>query len=229
MDTEDINGREPAGSAAEESSTLRLRDADRTAGQGDDAEARMRQALGLFGTRPSAAGFSGAGSHPSHDNQSRMTAHRPTAGGASARRHRFVQDGEVSVSVVRSQPAGRSLTAEAERLADDLSRERHRASELERQLHEVHNQLRGLQTRAGLAELERDKALAELQVMQTRLQEEAAHTTRAAAVPDGREEVRQTTLPVRRGRRHGEQAQLALDEPEPVQWWLHDYGRSRGK
>ena len=222
MDIDDSNGHEHADSGDGETNTLRLRDSDRTGDQGDDAEARMRQALGLFGTRPSSSGFTGAGSHTSQAGHSHTPGHRPTASGPAARRHRFVQDGEVPVSVVRSAPAGRSLTAEAERLAEDLSRERHRAADLERHLHEVQAQLRGLQTRAGLAELERDKALAELQELRTRLEQEAerAPAPLSTAESDERDELERTPAPVRRSRRRVEQAQLALDEPEPVQWWL---------
>ena len=162
MDTDDTKIRETADIAHGETSTLRLPGPDHTTDQGVDAEARMRQALGLFGTKPFSSGVSGPSARAGQNNHGHTTGHRSTASGPAARRHRFVQDGEVPVSVMRSQPTGRSLTAEAERLAEDLSRERHRATELERQLYEVHNRLRGLQTRAGLAELERDKALAEM-------------------------------------------------------------------
>lgn len=185
---------------------LRLRDNEAAPDDpSGDAEARMRQALGLSGAR---SGGNGHGGTP-HGG----TSHGGGSGAAGARRHRFVQDGEVPVSVIRPRPqaAGRG-GIENERAADELAQERQLRFEAERRLADKEAQCRSLQTRIGLAELERDQALAEIKALREKLEERAAAASGES-----------TRKPRRRDLDGGPQPDLlepAAGEPEPVKWWL---------
>jgi hypothetical protein len=189
-----------------EQETLKLGVANRENAGGEDgseqdAEARMRLALGLFGQRPS----------HSEPRQSEQAGERRQTGGhmqVGTRRHRFVQDGEVPVSVVRGRrdqiaPEARDRLAE-EQLADRAGRE-----QAERKLAEAQILLRTLQTRLGHAELERDEAVEELRIVRDQLAAARVHLPPAA--PEKPVEDRRETDAVVRGDEK---------EPEPVKWWL---------
>jgi hypothetical protein len=211
-------------SRATERETLRLDASDvSAAGTGeadseDQAEARMRQALGLFGQRSSG--------HSEHT----PTERRQGGGGhmqVGARRHRFVQDGEVPVSVVRGRrdqqaaslapalprPEGR------DRVLDEQSADRAAREAAERKLADAQTVLRTLQTRLGHAELERDEAIEEARVLREQLASERA-------VADERQAVRSAPVEARRERMVAPVVETvaedieANDEPEPVKWWL---------
>ncbi len=124
----------------------------------DDAEAQMRRALGLFGEP-------GARQRPDPD---RGDSGQRTGGGfmQNAHRRRFVQDGEVPVTVVRrdapdtnASPAGptssRLQRVEAALAAESAARDR-----AERALHETHAALQALQTKIGHNELAKNEAIA---------------------------------------------------------------------
>lgn len=238
MDDEHSNGPSRADVFGQPSSTLRLRDQDaadgREADESTDAEARMRQALGLFGTRGSA--HSDRGHHDGHGGGGRTP-----SGGAGTRRHRFVQDGEVPVSMVRPRaPQLRTGGAENDRHGEEqLAAERQARLDAERRLADREVQLRSLQTRIGHAELERDAALADARewrekaeqiLAESRLVATAAAPAHALSSPDG--EVgsaveaaaadEQAGVGPRRGlpRRRGEEAMPERIDPEPVKWWL---------
>ena len=167
MDDDQPNSRARADLFGAAGSTLRLRDAG-DAPQGDDtsdAEARMRAALGLFGSKPGQAAER-ASHHEPHGGDRRPSGGGGgggSTGGPGARRHRFVQDGEVPVSVVRGRLGQQRPTGpETDRQAEELAHERQLRAEVERKLADKEIQLRSLQTRIGHAELERDNAVAEL-------------------------------------------------------------------
>lgn len=136
---------------------------ERSASTEADEEARMRQALGLFGQR-------GASAQPVADHHSGERRSHGGGGGGShmqigARRHRFVQDGEVPVSVVRGRRDQQASDlapafARGERREDDGAADRQRAESAERRLADSQATIRSLQTRLGHAELERDEAVA---------------------------------------------------------------------
>lgn len=165
MDDDQPHGRTRADLFGTAGNTLRLREGvDGDPGDdASDAEARMRAALGLFGSKPGQAAER-ASHHEQHSGGDRRpTGGGGTSGGPGARRHRFVQDGEVPVSVVRGRlgqqrPSG----SETDRQAEELAHERQLRAETERKLADKEIQLRSLQTRIGHAELERDNAVAEL-------------------------------------------------------------------
>jgi hypothetical protein len=126
----------------------------------DDAEQQMRKALGLYGDSP----------RPRPENERADPAQR--AGGGfmqGVHRRRFVQDGEVPVTVVRrdgpdaahqgggqaSPTSSRLQRVEAALAAETSGRER-----AERALHEVQAALQALQTKMGHNDLAKDEAVA---------------------------------------------------------------------
>ena len=123
------------------------------------AEERMRRALGLTGDR---AGRSGQPrpeqSHP------KPSAHPPVRGPSAPRpRQRFVQDGDVPVTLVgrqRPQEADLSAAASTSRGATEaaLLQERAGRERAERSLQEALATVRDLQTKLGHAELARREA-----------------------------------------------------------------------
>ncbi len=242
MDDDQPNGRTRADLLGTPGGTLKLREEAGDGSPGDDgsgAEARMRAALGLFGSKPGQAAER-ATHHEPHGGADR----RPAAGGGGpgARRHRFVQDGEVPVSVVRGRlNQARPSISDGDRQAEELAHERQLRAEAERKLAEREIQLRSLQTRIGHAELERDNAVAEARDWREKAQATLAeHDAVAAsphlAAPAGTSEgdPAPETAPAadsetqaaaaqrgRRGpRRRLEEPQLDFVDPEPVKWWL---------
>ena len=189
---------------------------DETEGSEGDAEARMRQALGLFGQRGS--GHSVPVEHGGSDRRQAGGGHMQVG----ARRHRFVQDGEVQVSVVRGR-RDQSTTnpAPAMRTADEQGAERAGREQAERRLAEAQTTIRTLQTRLGHAELERDEALGEARALRDQLQTErsaAEEQARRLAVAEARRERVQLRAAEREDDpRAGETPGV---EPEPVKWWL---------
>ncbi len=173
----------------------------------------MRQALGLFGQRAS---------HPETGGGSRQ------GGGAhmqvGARRHRFVQDGEVPVSVVRGRreqvasqvPAPR--TDARDRLLDEQTAERTGREQAERRLTEAQTLIRTLQTRLGHAELERDEAIEEAKSLRQQLATERAAAEEKLAERAANAEQRRERAPLK----VAPEIDAADDqiEPEPVKWWL---------
>jgi hypothetical protein len=145
----------------------------------DEAESQMRRALGLLGDAP----------------RHRADADRPEpgvrAGGAfngGLHRRRFVQDGDVPVTVVRRDPgpdvpanrvaapvsvpsSSRLQRTEAALAAETAAREK-----AERALNEAYAAVRDLQTKIGHAELARNEALESL-----RREREAAAALRSEA------------------------------------------------
>jgi hypothetical protein len=119
----------------------------------DDAEAQMRRALGLFGdaarTRP--------------DGERQEPAQRAGGGGfmQGVHRRRFVQDGEVPVTVVRSPDAAAGPTSSRlQRVEAALTAETAARDRAERALHDAQAALQALQTKIGHNELAKDEAVA---------------------------------------------------------------------
>jgi len=124
----------------------------------DDDELQMRRALGLFGATPK----------PRPEPERTEQPSRGPGGGAfmqgGMHRRRFVQDGEVPVTVVRrDDPAANPLAPQSSRLqrveaalaAETAARER-----AERALQESQATVQALRTKIGHAELEKNEALA---------------------------------------------------------------------
>lgn len=145
----------------------------------NDVEAQMRRALGLYG---------GMRPRVEQDRQEQPTrmgdrfgsqggGHGGMMGGGQLHRRRFVQDGDVPVTVVRRDSAAdpsapqssRLQRAEAALAAETAARER-----AERALHDAQAQIAALQTKIGHAELARHDA-----VEVARREKEAAAELRA--------------------------------------------------
>jgi len=122
----------------------------------DDAEQQMRRALGLYGDSP----------RPRQEGERSESGQR--AGGGfmqGVHRRRFVQDGEVPVTVVRRDApdasgqqgptSSRLQRVEAALAAETTGRER-----AERALHESQAALQALQTKIGHNDLAKDEAMA---------------------------------------------------------------------
>ncbi len=214
----------------------------------DNAEARMRQALGQLGT-----------ARPDRPEASRRIIHKATPG---AGRHRFRQDGEVPVVRLTLADGGRGGARQAHTPAGTAGAGHEQAGkgqdqgsgESARQVQELMDQLRATQTRLGHAELASSEAI---RTAQSR-QEEAAslrHTLDAAeatlaqvraelaASERAREELAQRRHATRHlGPEADEQEYTATRrktgrplgptnrtrdqgpacEPEPVKWWMGD-------
>jgi hypothetical protein len=126
----------------------------------DDAEQQMRRALGLYGDAP----------RPRPENERAEPAQR-TGGGFTqgVHRRRFVQDGEVPVTVVRrdvpdaahaggaqaAPTSSRLQRVEAALAVETAGRER-----AERALHEAQAALQALQTKIGHNDLAKNEAIA---------------------------------------------------------------------
>lgn len=167
-------------------------------------EARMREALGL------------------RSDGTRVTpvAHRPDRqpdfGSGPARRHRFVQEGEIPVEVATLRdhaprgPTPRHRVDDAALAAEKLARE-----QAERAFSELSERLREVQTKLGHAELARDEAMAmatarlhEIEVLRAQASEPPPAPARRVAKP----RVKAEPGVVRpRGRPKA---------PKPVKWWI---------
>jgi hypothetical protein len=184
-----------------------------------DVEAQMRRALGLYG---------GMRPRPDHDrpDQSVRTPDRfgsqggghlgggHSGGGQGFHRRRFVQDGEIPVTVVRRDTAPDSQTPQSSRLqrteaalaAETATRER-----VERALHDAQAQIAALQTKIGHAELARIEA-----VDIAKREKEALAQLRASS--EGVEEQLQTLR---------EQLEFADEARRQAQTALHDERNAR--
>ncbi len=126
----------------------------------DDAETQMRRALGLFGDTP----------------RSRPDTERSDSGQrtgnfmqSGAHRRRFVQDGEVPVTVVRRDaseppaagtPAAGPSYSRLHRVEAALQAEATARDRAERALHEAQAMVQALQTKIGHNELAKNEAIA---------------------------------------------------------------------
>lgn len=132
------------------------------AGPNDDAESQMRKALGLLGESPR---------HRSDPERMEQPARIGDRFNGGLHRRRFVQDGDVPVTVLRREPghevpAHRGVVAptaptssrlqrtEAALAAETAARDR-----AERSLAETQSVVRDLQTKIGHAELARNEAI----------------------------------------------------------------------
>jgi len=112
----------------------------------DDVEVQMRRALGLFGGGPRARA----------EQPYREPGH---VRNVSPMKRRFVQDGEVPVTVVRRDPDAGSLSASPlQRAETALANEVSARRNAERLLADTQAQIRDLQTKIGHAELARAEA-----------------------------------------------------------------------
>ena len=126
----------------------------------DDAEAQMRRALGLFGDTPR------------HRPDSERSDSGQRAGNfmqGGAHRRRFVQDGEVPVTVVRRDasetpaagtPAAGPSHSRLHRVEAALQAEVTARDRAERALHEAQAMVQALQTKIGHNELAKNEAVA---------------------------------------------------------------------
>ena len=215
----------------------------------DNAEARMRQALGKLGTaRPG---------RPEAPHRANAYQVKPGAG-----RHRFRQDGEVPVVRISLTEGGRGMERQSHAPVESIGA-RHvpagegreqGSSDSTRQVQELTEQLRAVQTRLGHAELVLQEASKEAQARQ----EEAAGLRHArdateatltqvraelAASEQAREALEQSRCAKRHrdpevegredtatrrkvGRPPGSsnrfRNQAPASEPEPVKWWAGD-------
>ena len=173
----------------------------------DEDEAQMRRALGLYGDTP----------RPRPDNDRQEPAQRSSPGGflGGVHRRRFVQDGDVPVTVVRREspeaaPAGptssRLQRVEAVLAAESAARDR-----AERALLEAQATVQTLQTKIGHNELAKNEALA------------AAKRDREALVTV-REELTAATQQIQELESRAEQAE---DELRPLRAELAEERRAR--
>jgi hypothetical protein len=208
----------------------------------DNAEARMRQALGLNGRPPSGA----ARQAPSHG-----LGHGTGHGLASEpRKRRFVQDGEVPVVLVNGASHGAAPGAAESGDAAQSSRsdalaalqqERTARERSDRALREAQAVIHDLRTKLGHSEMACNEAREALHREQTeraaiaqRLQElEAARPPAAARVAE--RQVNDTTPPqasspqatlslatppLAKRTQAARKPRTATAEPRPVKWWL---------
>jgi len=126
----------------------------------DDAEQAMRRALGLYGDSP----------RPRPEGDRQEPAQRGGGVMQGVHRRRFVQDGEVPVTVVRrdapdathaagSGPSG-PTSSRLQRVEAALAQETSGRERAERALHEAQAALQALQTKIGHNDLAKNEALA---------------------------------------------------------------------
>ena len=125
----------------------------------DDAEAQMRRALGLHGE----------GARPRPDMDRQDPGHRMGGGlfGQTPHRRRFVQDGEIPVTVVRRDPGDTPggtpagpTSSRLQRLEASLAAETAARDKAERALQEAQAATQALRTKIGHHELEKNEAVA---------------------------------------------------------------------
>lgn len=195
----------------------------------DDAEQAMRRALGLYGDTP----------RPRQEGERSDLAPR-TGGGFSPgglHRRRFVQDGEVPVTVVRRDTpdsthggAGQAAptSSRLQRVEAALASETAGRERAERSLHEAQAALQALQTKMGHNDLAKNEAVAaskrltdeivtlkeELSASEERLKEVQA---RAEEAEEDLRAVRSDLAEERRARKLAERLlREATDEPAQV-------------
>jgi hypothetical protein len=193
----------------------------------DDAEQQMRKALGLSGDAP----------RPRPEGERTEPTNRLGAGFLQgAHRRRFVQDGEVPVTVVRRDvpDAGHHGTGQTpptssrlQRVEAALSAETSARESAEKQLHEARAALQALQTKIGHNDLAKEEAVAvskrqaeeivsvkeELAAANERLREIEAHTHDADTELEA---LRAELAEERRGRKLAERLLREATEEAPV-------------
>ena len=198
----------------------------------DDAEAQMRRALGLFGDGP----------RPRADNERSEQPQRQGGFIQGVHRRRFVQDGEVPVTVVRRDqqdashpgagPAG-PTSSRLQRVEAGLQAETAARDRAERALHEAQAIVQTLQTKIGHNELTKTEALAaskrDREEVVT-LREELATVTEQCQSAEHRVDeieaelrtLRDELATERRQRRQMERKlEEVAEEPEPVVTPIH--------
>lgn len=207
-------------------------------------EANMRRALGMLGNTARAPQAPGATERrpPNFSNGGHGGSH---SGGPATRRHRFVQDGDVPVTVVRPRgdhasdplrPAA-SPVNRLDALQESLAVEAAARASAERALEEAQSTIRTLQTKLSHLELARDEAVA---MAQSRADEIAALSVEKAAAAVLPDEVLLTPEPeaagswvvaapaelsdapraTRPARSRRPKPAEVEPEPEPVKWWI---------
>lgn len=191
----------------------------------DDAEAQMRRALGLDGSAP----------RPRAEPERTDPVHRPPERfGFGGHRRRFVQDGEIPVTVVRREggpetgPARPGLAAPTssrlQRVEAQLAAETAARVQIERALVEAQSHVRDLQTKLGHAELAKNEAIqaarrerdtvaalreeiGQREAAMREAEERSQHAEREAArLQDALDEERDARTEVEEALRHAEEA-----------------------
>ncbi len=218
-------------------------------GTEDNAEARMRQALGKLGTaRPG---------KPEAPRKAALCQVKPGAG-----RHRFRQDGEVPVVRISLMEGGRGTERQSHAPVEGMGARHGSAgegreqgsSDAVRQVQELTEQLRAVRTRLGHAELALQEAGREAQARQEdaaglrqalgmaeatlaqvraalvaseqarealeRSREATRCSSAAADERDGTASRRKVGRPL--GSASRLRNQVPAGEPEPVKWWAED-------
>lgn len=184
--------------------------AQRDAAQAD--EANMRRALGMLG---GTARQSQPGPGPSRER-------RPANPVSSTpRRHRFVQDGDVPVTVMRTRPdhaseilapSNGSAVNRLEALQVSLTSEHAARERAERALDEAQGVIRDLRTKLAHMELAREEALMERDVVEVVTLVEVAVVE--PIEPTSRVTVRAAKKP------SVPRAPRPEKEQQPVKWWI---------
>lgn len=192
--------------------------AQRDAAQAD--EANMRRALGMLG----------GAARQQQPSQARDR--RPaTPLSSTPRRHRFIQDGDVPVTVMRTRadgaaepslaangsPVNRLETVQTALAAEHTARER-----AERALEEAQGVIRDLRTKLAHMELAREEAVAQRNLAEAAQIAEAAAdaalpTVPAAATVEARVPRASTRAPKRLAVPRPPRPEK---EPQPVKWWV---------
>lgn len=197
--------------------------AQRDAAQAD--EANMRRALGMLG--------GAARQQPPSQARDRRPA---TPLSSTPRRHRFVQDGDVPVTVMRTRPDNAAETSPAangspvnrlEAMQTALAAEHTARERAERGLEDAQGVIRDLRTKLAHMELAREEALKQRDLVEAAHVAEAAHMAETAAeaaladIPAAPVEPRMPRPSTRAPKR------LAVPrpprpekEPQPVKWWV---------
>lgn len=149
------------------------------AGQNDEAESQMRRALGLLGDSPR---------HRTEPDRSEQQGRSGGSFNGGLHRRRFVQDGDIPVTVLRREPVHDTPAARIaapvnvpsssrlQRTEAALAAETAARDKAERSLSEAYAVVRDLQTKIGHAELAKNEAIESL-----RREREAANAMRGEA------------------------------------------------
>jgi hypothetical protein len=185
------------------------------AGPADEAESQMRRALGLLGESPR--------HRPDQERMDQSSRGMGDRFNGGLHRRRFVQDGDVPVTVLRrepgyEQPAHRGAASAAaptssrlQRTEAALATETAARDRAERSLAETQNIVRDLQTKIGHAELAKTEAV-------EALRRERESLTQLRAATDAREQRLQEAQ---------EQIQTAEQAAQSVQEQLTDERQAR--
>jgi len=188
--------------------------AQRDAAQAD--EANMRRALGMLG-----------GAAPRQQPSQARDRRPATPLSAPPRRHRFVQDGDVPVTVMRTRPdhaaeaalaPGGSPVNRLETLQTALATEHGAREKAERALDEAQGVIRDLRTKLAHMELAREEALAQRDLVEAARVAEAVSEAVATEAPVA---VAMPRAPARAPKRLATpRLPRPEKEPQPVKWWV---------